>query len=262
IELWGSPNKQEPKILCLIYTYHKKHYKVKVIRGTWASRCNGMLVFSDQDDNTIPTHKINHEGAEEYQNIWQKIRAIWKHVHHWYRDDYEWFLVAGDDTYFLMENLRKYLLSKEITAASEGLLPMYLGRRMKQDDGIRFNAGGPGYILNRKALAVLIQNMDDARCQPHASVSWEDVQVAKCLALSGVLPYDTRDKLGRERFHPFSPGAHFAYRIPPPGVKDWYPRFSFDLKEGRDCCAPDSISFHYVNVDMMSWLHHQLYTCR
>ncbi|CAM9742924.1 unnamed protein product [Chrysoparadoxa australica] len=227
-----------------------------------------MLVFSDQDDGTIPTHKINHEGEEDYKNMWQKIRAIWKYVHHWYRDDYEWFLIAGDDTYFLMENLRKYLLSKEITAASEGLLPMYLGRGLKNDAGMHFNAGGPGYILNQKALTVLKQNMYDERCQPHASRRQEDVQVAKCLALSFVFPYDTRDALGRERFHPFSPGTHFGYRIPPhhetyPDSRDWYRRFSFfSLKEGRDCCAPDSISFHYIDADMMPWLHHQLYTCR
>ncbi|CAM9735475.1 unnamed protein product, partial [Chrysoparadoxa australica] len=84
-------------------------------------------------------------------------------------------------------------------------------------------------------------------------------QVAKCLALSGVLPYDTRDAWGRERFHPFTPGEHFDYRIPPPGSDDWYPKYSFDLKEGRDCCAPDSISFDGIKPEMMPWMYHQLY---
>jgi hypothetical protein len=40
----------------------------------------------------------------------------------------------------------------------------------------------------------------------------QDVHVAKCLKHFGVVPYDTRDALGQERFHPFTPGHHLAYR--------------------------------------------------
>jgi hypothetical protein len=41
-------------------------------------------------------------------------------------------------------------------------------------------------------------------------------QVAKCLAGASppVLPYDTRDAAGRERFLPFTPQNHLSYRIP------------------------------------------------
>ncbi|CAM9439717.1 unnamed protein product [Chrysoparadoxa australica] len=272
IEPWEGGEKSVPKILCLVYTYHKNQDNVRAIKETWASRCNGILVFSDEDDESIPTHRIKHIGEEVYHNIWQKNRAIWKHVHHWYKDDFDWFLISGDDTYFIMENMRKFLQSEEITAASKvsrclGQAPMYLGRRVKwaDGDGILFNAGSAGYILNRKALGILNDNIDDARCQAHVITAKEDVQVARCLALGGVLPHDTRDALGRERFHPFTPGKHFSYRIPYfafLGIYGWYPRYAIDLKEGPDCCAPDSVSFHYITADMMVWLYHQLYSCQ
>jgi glycoprotein-N-acetylgalactosamine 3-beta-galactosyltransferase len=36
--------------------------------------------------------------------------------------------------------------------------------------------------------------------------------VAACLEVLGVFPHDTRDALGEERFHPFMPAHHLAYR--------------------------------------------------
>ena len=51
---------------------------------------------------------------------------------------------------------------------------------------------------------------------------WEDVNVANCLLKSAdISPLDTRDSLKRERFHPFTPGQHLEYRIPP-NQQDWY----------------------------------------
>lgn len=46
--------------------------------------------------------------------MWQKTRSIWKYIHHYYLEDYDWFLLGGDDMYYIMENLWYYLLSDEI----------------------------------------------------------------------------------------------------------------------------------------------------
>jgi hypothetical protein len=40
----------------------------------------------------------------------------------------------------------------------------------------------------------------------------QDVMVAACLELLGVLPHDTRTALGEERFHPLAPEDHLEYR--------------------------------------------------
>ena len=94
------------------------------------------------------------------------------------------------------------------------------------------------------------------------------MNTANCLKTQGIVPYDTRDAQERsvlhvlqcisiakvslcdggcrERFHPFTPGQHLSYRIPP--NPDWYPKYNPHLKIGYDCCSDESISFHYVPV--------------
>jgi len=86
---------------------------------------------------------------------------------------------------------------------------------------------------------------------------WEDVNVANCLSKHNVTAYDTRDPLGRERFLPFTPGAHLHYRIPK--NPDWYAKYSLELKTGYECCSIDAISFHYVKGDLMQRLYALLY---
>ena len=171
----------------------------------------------------------------------------------------------------IVENLRLYLNSDEIPRAAHPPdsggkeRPLFLGRRFAQGGNRErmFNSGGAGYVLNRAALEVLAENaLDNPQCQPHLKGFWEDVQVANCLKkAAGVLPYDTRDELGRERFHPFTPANHLAYRIPRSG-KDWYAQYSIDLKEGAECCSARSVSFHYVKHELMPKLHALLYDCR
>ena len=41
--------------------------------------------------------------------MWQKSRAIWKHIGKHYAGEYDFFLLGGDDMWFVMENLRAYL---------------------------------------------------------------------------------------------------------------------------------------------------------
>ena len=41
----------------------------------------------------------------------------------------------------------------------------------------------------------------------------------------------------------------------------WYPDHAIDLKFGRECCSHDSISFHYVDEDLMRRLYHLVYVC-
>ena len=91
---------------------------------------------------------------------------------------------------------------------------MFLGRRFQIPNGQLFNSGGAGYVLNKAALKLLADNLDNQKCRPHQHVFAEDVNVAHCLAVNGVVPYDTRDANGGERFHPFTPGNHMNWRPP------------------------------------------------
>jgi len=262
VVVYPDAENEKPRILCASYTIQKSHKtQIKSIKHTWGSRCDGFVVFSDVEDPVVPSVAIDFEGPEEYQNIWQKVRAIWKYVWAHYREDFDWFYMGGDDVYLLMDNLRKYLLSDEIQKASkEGEVPLFLGRRFKLANDNIFNSGGAGYLLNRKSLEYLAKSLDKPFCRPHAKTFAEDVTVAACLREHGIHPFDTQDDWGRERFLPFTPGQHLRYRVPPKNP-DWYAKYSIGLKTGLDAVSVDAISFHYVKVDIMYKIHSLLHFC-
>eukprot|EP00981_Chlorochromonas_danica_P009842 scaffold2831_cov249-Ochromonas_danica.AAC.43 len=245
------------RLFCGIYTISTAHEEnVRASRDTWGKRCDGFIAFSNLTDPSIPSLAIEHEGVESYQNMWQKSRSIWKTIYQHYHSRYDFFLLGGDDMLILVENLRHYLSSPEIQSlqhssdgsdgSSSGL---FLGRVFSPPNQLVFNSGGAGYVIDQKALTVLGENLDRPRCFPHQKGFWEDVNVANCLLVGGkITPYDTRDRQGRERFHPFPPGHHLDYR-PPPHGDDWYVKYSGDrLKVGFECCSQESVSFHYLKA--------------
>jgi len=105
------------RLLCGIYTTEHNHMtRVRAQRLTWGHRCSHFLVFSNVTDLSIPSINIPHIGEESYENLWQKVRFIWKYIHYHYLFDFDWFLLSGDDTYVVVENLLEYLSSAEVLA--------------------------------------------------------------------------------------------------------------------------------------------------
>ena len=90
---------------------------VKATRNTWAKKCDGFIAFSTERDETIPAIALRHEGEEQYENMWQKSRSIWKALYQQYQSHYDFFLLGGDDMFYIIENLRYYLNSPEIMKA-------------------------------------------------------------------------------------------------------------------------------------------------
>jgi hypothetical protein len=107
------------KLFCGTYTMEKNHDgNVKTLRSTWAKRCDGWVAFSTADDPSLPALSIPHEGEESYDNMWQKSRAIWRYIGAHYMEDFDWFLLGGDDMYYIVENLRYYLGSAQVQEAA------------------------------------------------------------------------------------------------------------------------------------------------
>ena len=176
--------------------------------------------------------------------MWNKVVSIWKYTKLHYMDEFDWFYIAGDDTYLIPENLRYFLANDPIVlkkrARRQGL---YVGRRhrlidinyiahvlkeqvklnsftkmnenhvieLKEKPITFYNAGGPGYVLDSVALekfAAALMFKDDKidGCFTNLTISSEDVFTAYCLAkVCDIYPIDTRDVDGLERFHHFEP---------------------------------------------------------
>lgn len=261
------------KIFCIVYTIENNHQKIPSILQTWGQKCDGFMVASTKTDISINTVEILHQGPEEYNNIWQKVRSIWGYVYDNYYNDYDFFHIGGDDMYLLVENLRTYLSSDEIRAASNGgkLLsdnivsnqetPLFLGRRFayRGDKSKIFNSGGSGYSINKAALKALVTSFPT--CFPNLKTFSEDTMVATCFRKQGIYAYETRDDNGGERYMPFAPGHHLNYRPPKNNPEnDWYMNYQVDtLRVGYDHCAEQSVAFHYIKPDMMKRMHAILY---
>jgi glycoprotein-N-acetylgalactosamine 3-beta-galactosyltransferase len=232
------------------------------------------MVGSTKTDRVLGTVEIPHEGPEEYNNIWQKVRSMWSYIYDNYYNDYDWFHIGGDDLFLIVENLRLYLESEEIQTAQNGgiclpsgeettmQLPLFLGRRFAYQghmDDI-FISGGSGYTMNKASLKLLVTE-GFPNYWPHAHTFSEDTMVAKELRKFDVYPYDTKDDKGGERYMPFQPGHHYGYRLPADIEKssDWYAHYSIDIKQGPDHCAENSVAFHYIKDDMMYRLYAMLY---
>ena len=123
---------------------------------------------------------------ESYHNIWQKVRTIWKYIYTHYVQEYDYFLLSGDDTYVIIENLLDYLNSSTIRSEVARGKGVYLGRVFKATSTHNnqvFNSGGPGYILDTQAVRVLWENINLPHCNPgHIRNSYEDVNIAMCLS--------------------------------------------------------------------------------
>jgi glycoprotein-N-acetylgalactosamine 3-beta-galactosyltransferase len=191
---------------------------------------------------------------------------MWSYIYDNYYEKYDWFHIGGDDLFLIVENLRLYLESEEIRTAANGgtylpfgnetmQTPLFLGRRFAYGGHMDeiFNSGGSGYTMNKAALKLLVTE-GFPNYFPHAHTFSEDTMVAKIFRKLGVVPYDTKDEDGGERYMPFLPGHHWGYRLPKDTTKDWYAKYSINIKEGAEHCAQKSVAFHYVKDEMMKRL--------
>mmetsp|Transcript_19576 Transcript_19576/g.30163 ORF Transcript_19576/g.30163 Transcript_19576/m.30163 type:complete len:932 (+) Transcript_19576:234-3029(+) len=256
------------KIFCLVYTIEPGHHRIPNILETWGPRCDGFMVGSNKTDPTIGAVNIPHEGPEEYNNIWQKVRSMWSYIYDNYYDEYDWFHIGGDDLFLIVENLKYYLESEEIKAAANGGIylpdgtetvqtPLLLGRRFAYMGDLNdiFPSGGSGYTMNKAALKSLVVDAFP-NYFPHAHTFSEDTMIAKLFRKMNVFPYDTQDEEHGERYMPFMPGHHYGYKLPkdPMNSKDWYAKYSIDIKQGPEHCSPRSVAFHYVKDEVMKRL--------
>lgn len=125
-----------------------------------------------------------------------------------------------DDTYLIPENLRYFLHDKPPSD------PVYFGCKFKPLVRQGYMSGGAGYVLSKEALRRFVEDGLNRkhRCREDGGGS-EDVEMGRCLAEVGVKAGDSRDELGRERFHPFVPEHHLIPGLLPKSM--WYWSYTY-----------------------------------
>ena len=143
---------KKPRVLVWIMADPKLLMK-RVIhqKATWGKRCENLIVFSSQENKTFPTIGLNNT-QEGRSHIDHKAKAAWKYIYEHYRNDFDFFVKVDTDTYLVIDNLLEFLADKDPSEpAFYG--HMYTGSRWKF---WTYPAGGPGEVLTRKALEILV----------------------------------------------------------------------------------------------------------
>ena len=232
---------RDVKILCIIHTCPRNlETKAKYVKQAWSFLCNKTLFVSDEINATFPTIKVtNRKGSNE---IWAKSRRTLEWVYSKYLNKFDWFFKADDDTYVIMDNLRRFLYKKDATKLE------WYGKVMT--NGINrglYPQGGAGYAFGSAALKRLVevgfksgQNCPNASLKTHG----DDMCLGVCLDESGInLVKDCLDSRGRELFHAL--GVKDEFFLPVDRKRAYY-KYSLNKIVTETCCSNESISFHKV----------------
>ena len=195
------------RVLCWIMTAPENlDAKAKHVKATWGKRCNKLLFVSDHEDPSFPTVKIQVEHGRDH--LTAKTMAAFDYVYKNHIDDADWFMKADDDTYVILENLRYLLSSHEPTE------PVFFGHHFKVIVKQGYFSGGGGYVVSKEALKRFGERPNDKCASDNGA---EDVEWGRCMESLGVKTGDSRDSLGRTRFHCFD-AATFIHG----GYPDWF----------------------------------------
>lgn len=249
---------RHPRILCAVYTYEKRHAMLSAVGETWGWKCDGFFAASTQtvDISSSSPHlnrtglgaiDLPHLGLEQYQNMWQKTRSILAYMHDHYLNDFDFFFLSGDDTYVIVENLRRAL-----AALGEAALewPLYYGQWIPDGtQGNYFCGGGPGYVLNRKTLEILVKNVLPT-CLSTLETSAEDRTLGWCLRTVGIVGNHSVDATFAQRFHGMDPhdtctmkgDSGFFGKV----YNFWGQHYGF--KTGFNLTSSQSVSFHLLKT--------------
>ena len=202
-------------IFCWVLTHPENHY-TKAIHAiqTWGKRCNKLILISDSDDSDIDAVGMNTTPGRGH--LASKSREALDYLYRHHYDDADWFLKADDDTYVILENLRFLLMDRDPREA------IFFGKHFLHPKNESYFAGGAGYVLSKKALALFGRRPPGQCLIDRHDGSNEDVRVSDCLLTLGVRLGNSTDYLGRYRFHHFTPEMHILGMFP-----RWYERRSY-----------------------------------
>lgn len=217
----------------------------ETVKTLWGSECD-YLEFIDSN-----TKYIQVDWVEGRSTLAHKSFRGWMYMYEKYGPEsdltlpVDFFLKADLDTYIIGTNFRPYL------AKFKAQEPHYIGRQFRYKSSYDFVAGA-AIILSRASLqrfkVASTNELSSCGRQSYGPAQYEDVALGRCLRELGILPHNTRDGLGRERFMVFDPDD--VYNVTFGRLHDgWYPSHSYTPHFDRRCCSSDAVVFHRIHEE-------------
>lgn len=232
------------------------------IAETWGPKSRAVFVVHNETEfpSAKPIDSLSHEYPQlltvppditvdqGVPRLMHVIRTVSKQI------DPDFAFFVNDHTLVIPQHVCSFL------AHLSPLDDAYLGHALKNDKDV-FNTGAAGYILSRSTMNKLVKTWDegDPKCVVNKANKWlqgnPGLLTATCLKHSlHISTEDTRKDFKFHRFHAFG-----LTRTVTGKVDKWYLNKHEDLNRmagfdksyetlltGVDCCADDTISFHYV----------------
>ncbi|CAF0970060.1 unnamed protein product [Rotaria sordida] len=109
-----------PRICCLILTTPKNFLtRAKAINETWAPRCDRYVFVTEYPREEMTAEQISFTEqipiapikgiVPGYEHLTQKSVLAFLYAYENYLNDFDWFIKADDDTYLIIEHLKKFL---------------------------------------------------------------------------------------------------------------------------------------------------------
>lgn len=180
---------REIRILCLVHPIESKN-TVNFIRNTWGSKCNKLVFATSKiDGNGTDFIKIKYPNLPSKNNIWKNTEFVLRTVYKNYSEFYDWVLVATDDTYVVLENLRLMLTTESLKNS------LVFGTGDPETNLLTRNA----YVLSKTTLGKLYDAFVDSNCTTEGMDEMEIL--TKCLNHVGTAFGRSVDLLGRFFFN-------------------------------------------------------------
>ncbi|KAJ8024694.1 Glycoprotein-N-acetylgalactosamine 3-beta-galactosyltransferase 1 [Holothuria leucospilota] len=240
-------------VLCWVMTSPGNLFTKAIhITQTWGTKCNLTLyVTSEEPDRPFPGKVLTLPVKEGRNALWNKTKAAFSYIHTLYRDRYDWFLKADDDSFIIVDNLRYFLASKN---TFEPVLYGALFHLPTELYDIDYMSGGAGYVMGRETLNRFMDvAFDEKKCPSDEKLASfaEDVYIGYCLSKVAVRLESTLDSLDRIRFLPIE-----ADLIVRGTVDTWVPKYlKQNFSTGVACCSDYLISTHRIKPDWMYFMH-------
>ena len=161
--------------------------RAAAISRTWGKLVPGKLIFfvgrGGEYSGTLPVVVLN-ETSDNIYPPQEKSFAMIKYMHDKHGHAFEWFIRADDDVFVKVKQLEIFLRSvnssRRLYIGQPGLgVAIEKGKLGLRDDRSFYCLGGPGVVLSRETLRMIVQSLTS--CLRDVVTTHEDTELGRCV---------------------------------------------------------------------------------